>query len=201
MTVQPSDVMRATATMDANGILVQSVWHVIALGITASSDSDVHNEIAARIDSCYATLTALLKTTYDFQTITTWNVTQDRPMLVGGWPSLTSGLSTADQMTPQDCIYCKFSTGTARSQGRKKLGPFVTTARSASGIPEGVALAAVAAFGAAALVPWVFAGGILAFGAWRDDTKPGGPLFSVFSGHIVGSYFRSQRSRYPDAGP
>jgi len=201
MAVLPGDIIRCTASMDANGILVQSVWHVICLGISTSSDSDIHAEIAARIDSCYATIVHLQKTTFDFNSITTWNVTQDRPMLVGGWPSVGSGTSSGEQMPPETCMYMKFATGTARSQGRKKLGPFVTTARGPQGLPEASAYAALAAFGVAALTPWIYASGILAFGNWRDDTKPDGPLFSVWSGAIVGSYFRSQRSRYPDAGP
>lgn len=201
MAFTDGDVARVTASMDISGVLVQGVFHVQAIGTSPATDAEALTDFAARIDSAYATLIALLTNEYDFNYINAFNVTEDAPMGEVGWPTLVTGSSIADNMPPHTAFTQLYPTHTARSQGRKFLGPFSTDARSDSGYPSAAVIAAGAAFGTALLAPWLFLGGQLVFGNWRDDTKPDGPLFSPWISWRNTSYFRTMRRRYPDAGP
>lgn len=194
------DVARVTCVMDIEGSSVQSVWHIKADGIDPSNDADSLAEFAARLDAAYDELTGFLTAEYDFDWIQAFNVTEDSPMGLISWPTLVSGDQVTDNMPPAVAYNVLFPTDTARSQGRKFLGPFSVDARNALGGVNGSLLTAATAFRAVVMDPWLFANGVLLFGNYRYPVDEEEPVFSRWTSSKNGSFFRTNRRRYPDRG-
>lgn len=200
MSYVDGDIARVTCVMDIDGSSVQSVWHIMADGIDPSNDADSLDEFAARLDAAYDEMIGKFTASYDFDWIQAFNVIEDSPMGLVSWPTLVTGSDVTDDMPPAVAYNVLFPTDTARSQGRKFLGPFGTTARSAEGHPSAALITAATAFRAVIMDPWLFANGVLLFGNYRYpvDEVPG--LFSRWTASKNGSYFRQNRRRYPDRG-
>jgi hypothetical protein len=127
------DVIRVTAKMsyDAGTAAVQNVYHFVCTFDADQSDSAVHYTLASTLESAYTYLLPFLRSTLKFDTIQTWNETQDRPMIEDAWPTLVDGDETSiDAYAAQAAPLVLFGTNAARSQGRKYLPPVIESAVS-----------------------------------------------------------------------
>jgi hypothetical protein len=131
-TCADSDIVRVTAKMSysTGAGQVQNVYHcILYLPTGPAADSVVHDAIAGALDTAYTYLNTQIRNSLLYDTIETWNVTQDRPMVEADWPVLAAGEASADDPgAPQVAPLVKFTTPAARSQGRKFLPPVIETA-------------------------------------------------------------------------
>ena len=191
MTVSPSDIVRITAKMSFNANDVQNVWHVKHLGVTNVDDEDFVTACAAWMEDVYTEVLTSQSTALLYETIEMFNVTDDAPIDEVDWPTLTAGTSAGQSEPPQVALLLKFSTATARSQGRKYFGVPTESDIDAAGALANDTILDLVSAGAEALAGFTAAGQGFACGNYRED-----PLrFAVWLSAIVGTYAATQRRR------
>jgi hypothetical protein len=189
--VNIGDIIRATCKCEAGAGKedVQNVYHLMMAGGMAE-DSEVHEYIAAALDTAYTNIADEIPDDVSFTSIQTWNVTQDRPMLESAWPVLTVGGAGADQTPYPVAPLVLFPTGAARSQGRKFLPPF-----SEGGMTNGLLTAGVmtklAGYAADILSNVVGPDWLAIFGNW----SPSKARFADWVGAILTDILATQRRR------
>jgi hypothetical protein len=152
---EDGDVIRLTAKMsyDSGTAQVQNVYHLVCNFTASQTDSTVQYVLASMLESAYSYLLPFLRSTLKFDTIQTWNVTQDRPMVEDTWPTLVDGDETSiDAYAAQAAPLVLFNTAAARSQGRKYLPPVIESAVSDYGTLSGTLLTAIANFASVLLI-------------------------------------------------
>jgi hypothetical protein len=168
-TCDSADIIRVTAKMSYNTGAddIQNVYFFkLAQAGGAVDDAVVHAGIASALDTAYAYIQARLPTTTTFDTIQTWNVTQDRPMLEAVWPTMNHGTGTGEAMPAQCAPLCLFNTASPRSQGRKYL-PFMRESDMSAGVLSSSTLTAIALWIATILTGATYSGGSATAGNWN----------------------------------
>jgi len=186
------DIVRVTAKFLFHGTEDYSnVYHAQCALTGAASDASVHAAIAAKLDSQYDYVVPFQSLAFDYTTIETWNVTQDRPMVEAAWPSLTAGEATGDALPAQCAALTLFGTNTARSQGRKFLAGFMESMSDSGGEILGTLLTALAQYASGLIVPMTITEGEMQFGNWSVDLA----RFADWASSKIGTVWRTQRRR------
>jgi hypothetical protein len=185
------DVVRVTAKMSwASGASqIQNVYHIKVL-TGGNTDALVHSEIADALDDAYTELLGSIPDVIDFDTIETFNITQDAPMVEDAWPTLTEGAVSGESLPAQCAPLVLFNTATARSQGRKFL-PFVLESGQSGGSLSAGVLEDMANYAAALIGDIVGTSWSGKFGNYNDDLVRFAPWVSALVKDIV----RTQRRR------
>lgn len=195
---QDGDVVRVTCKMSHYGgaDTVQNRYFVKLQMNSPLQDSQCHDAIADHFDTAYGEIAPGVTDGVTFDSIETWNITQDRPMVEDGWPTLTVGLDGGQPCPAQSAPVILFNTAAPRSQGRKFL-PFPSEGhQSAAGILDGTYLGYMADFGAALLQAIVLADGYGLTGNWSKKYSRFAPWISA----VVKSVLRTQRRRVHGVG-
>lgn len=190
------DIIRVTAKMSANsGVdLFQNVYHLLFAGSPAE-DNIVHDAIALVLDDAYSYPENGWPTTIDADSISSWNLTQDRPMIEAAWPSFGGGTGAGDSVPYQCAPLVLFETDTARSQGRKYLPP-VTEALQTNGVLSSAMTDQLVFFAAEFLGGVIGSGWSALFGNWNPDLA----RFATWTDALIKSIIRTQRRRVPGVG-
>jgi len=185
------DIIRVTAKLawSSGTNDIQNVYHLQHSGDTAD-DEDVHAAIANVLDDAYTYFNEYVPSLTSYETIETWNVTQDRPMVEDGWPVLDAGTGAGDQLPSQVAPLVLFNTATARSQGRKFLPSPIETAQAGSVLVAGI-LSEIADY-TVELLDGVDGGTwTLSFGNYNVNLSRFAPWISA----VVKTILRTQRRR------
>lgn len=169
MTVNSGDILRVTAKMYMGVVDVQNVYHIQAQSTGEVSDEDAVDEIKARLNAAYAELVPQQTDTLQYDTIEIFNVTQDKPIDEVTWPTLTDGDVVGDMLPSQMSGLVRFTTQTARSQGRKFIGGVIEGDNDSDGLPDTDILTALADYAADLLAAWLVGSGSFAFGNYNVD--------------------------------
>lgn len=190
------DVVRIVAQMthNAGSDILQNVYHAQYSGPT-TTELNFHQQMDDWLEDAYDNLLAQLPDDVEFDTITTFNVTQGRPMYTLAWPTLTAGNNLGDYLPAQIAPLAKFTTFAPKSQGRKYL-PFLAETASTGGILEAAALAAVSAFASHLITGFSVDFGTAVLGNWNPTLA----RFAEWVGAIVDEVVRTQRRRVPGVG-
>lgn len=190
------DILRVTAKLAYNSGVddIQNVYHLQYVGAT-ETDAVVHAAIATVLNTAYGEIIVRIPSTTTFESIETWNVTQDRPMVEDDWPTLTVGQTASDPLPAQCSCLVLFDTNAPRSQGRKYL-PFFTEGLSTAGILSGATLNDVADY-IAVLLSEVDGGTWAAiFGNWSPTLE----RFAAWISGAAQAIVRTQRRRVRGVG-
>lgn len=151
MAVGQFDVFKVVARMRINGTdEAINVWHAQIINVGAPTDEEVVEDLADKLDTLYALVDHLMANNLTFEDITVFSVTEDRPIGVTTWPTLTVGLTTSDMLPAGIAALVTFPTGVTRSFGKKFLPAFTEGGRTEDGWVTAT-LTALAAFGVEAL--------------------------------------------------
>lgn len=197
-TVILNDVVRIAARMkyaDVDDIV--NVYHYKLTSTTAGpGDSVAMNALADQLEDIYTPILGLMTTDTKFEDITFYNVTQDRPMGVLAWPTLTQGSGTGDGLPPGCAALITSYTATKRTYGRKFFGVIEET-EQADGILTSAAQTSLAT-AAAELLDLVVVAAISTFtpGTYRPDTG----TFAPFIEAVVRAAIAYQRRRKAGVG-
>lgn len=195
--INAGDILRVTCKMHANNVGqdIQNVFHYKHYGDSAT-DTAWFTACATLMDTAYDALKTQIPNDVTFESIAVWDITQDRPVYEGSWPTLTAGTATADPLPSQTAALALFTSDKARSQGRKYLPPFAENACDTNGkLTSGAT---------AALVTWI-ADVLLYVAAVNWHSVPGNwsPTKVRFAQWLAGlaqDYFRTQRRRVEGVG-
>jgi hypothetical protein len=193
--VSPFDIIRITCKMTVNGGAsdVQNVFHTECILASELPDEDVHDAIASALDTAYGLMNSHFPGDLDYNTIETWNVSQDRPMIEDVWPVRTSGGGAGETEPPQTAPLVLFNTQVARSQGRKFLPPLTEAHVGALGELASGSKTDLASWAAAILGGWAIdAYNQGYFGNWNAALARFAPWYSA----IVNFYVATQRRRH-----
>lgn len=195
-TTVDGDIIRVTAKMTYNAGVddVQNVYHMKFDG-PDMVDEDVHTMIAGYLNTAYDYIKGLSTTDVEFETIETWNLTQDRPMIENTWPTLTAGTGTGQSSPQQGAPLCLFNTASPRSQGRKFLPPPTETVWEGDSISS-TALAAIVNWANVILGGASYGSNSLLPGNWSKKYTRFAPWISG----IVETVLRTQRRRVRGVG-
>jgi len=196
MPVNSGDIMRVTCKFSAASNQIQNVFHAQWLGTVPVSDGGMLTQLANRLDTIYKLIDDYLTDDMSADTIDAWNVTQDYPMGVTTWPTLTGGLGTGAVTSWQSCALLLLYTAAPRSQGRKYLGILTEAAITNASELESLAGLAVLQFGIDLLVPVPAGDGYVNFGTYRKEPF----RFAPFTTPGVSTVVRSQNRRQPGRG-
>lgn len=197
-TVVDNDIIRITCKMSYNSGVddIRNVYHTRSQGTLSQDDETVHDGLADALDDAYTEVNSMFATAIRYDTIETWNVTQDRPMFEKAWPTLTTGANGTTSAPAQVAPLVLFNTNTARSQGRKYL-PFPCQDQlTGIGLLDAGSLADMANFLAAILTGW--AGGLQSgeFGNWNKVYN----RFAPWVSGLIAGVLRTQRRRVRGVG-
>jgi hypothetical protein len=198
--VYDGDIIRVTANMswNAGADQVVNTYHTKANLFSGNySDASVHTAIADALDTAYTALNTWISSAVTYDSIETWNLTQDRPMGVTAWPTLTTGDATGEMYAAQCAPLLLMYTLAPRSQGRKYLPPTTESFVSLGGTLNAAILAGIAAFGAALLDGWEITP--LNAGAWGNWNKVL-VRFAEWVAGVVETRLRTQRRRVEGVG-
>lgn len=196
MAVNNGDVLRVTAKMSILGNDVQNTYHIRSSSNTPVDDTTAVTEITNRIDNAYGYLADEQAGDFTYDTIEVFNVTQDRPMGEYNWPTRTTGTSVDFSLPFQTSGLVLFPTTTARSQGRKYVGPFVENASDSSASPDATVVTAMLNYALALVAAWLVGDGEFEFGNWSYDKF----RFAEWLAPIVREVWRTQRRRAAGVG-
>jgi hypothetical protein len=196
MGVNNNDIIRATAKMSINGEAVQNVFHFRYQGDDDEPDQDVHDAINVELDDAYDIIDHVLCDVLDFDSIETFNITQDAPINESAWDTLTSGQSTADPTAYQNSALVLFPTGTARSQGRKYIAGWAKTAMDNDSTWGSTVVSLLLTFGLALATGTTTTNGTLKPGNWNETLA----RFAEWAGATVNEIVKTQRRRSPGVG-
>jgi hypothetical protein len=152
MTVAVGSVVKITARLRwAGKVDVQNVYHAQLASGSALDDGDARDDLAAWLETIYTPLLGEFPTSLVFEDIDFYNVSQDYPMGVEPWPTLTAGTGALDiQATGVAAVITAF-TFYVRSRGRKFFGPLPETS-----VLDGVLTSATMINLASAAAAWIF---------------------------------------------
>jgi len=196
MAVENNDVLRVSCKMSLFGQDVQNVFYIRNNGAGSVDDTTAVTEVLARLDSAFVLQNGEITNNLSYDSIEIFNITQDRPMGEYAWPTLTVGGAVSEALPNQVSGLVLFPTTTARSQGRTYLGGHVEGNNSSTGVPDGGALAAMAAWAAALIAPWLVGGGEFEFGNWSSEKL----RFAAYVSSLVRDVWRTQRRRAQGVG-
>lgn len=193
------DILRVTAKMSFNSgaAQVQNVYHTQCIFTTAQTDAATHVGVEQALNDAYTNLIARLPDTLDFDTIETWNLTQDRPMIEDTWPSLVAGTNGGQMCPPQTAPLVLFTTAVARSQGRKYLPPSNEGNVLGGGLIDSLLEASMVDYAADMLIGWTISSGN--YGVW-GNWNVALARFAVWKAAIIKDRLRTQRRRVPGVG-
>jgi len=194
---QIDDVVKVTASFQWDDTEeFQNVFHVSHKGTAGVSDNLFHAEVEDWLESAYTTLLAYLSTKLDFASITTYNVTQDRPMYQTAWPTLTQGSDAGDPLPTQCAALVSMPTGVKKVVGKKYV-PGATETNSISGGSLSAAFkTALANFAAVIIADWV--SGVITVRAGTYNTITA--VFNDVVSALIDDLFRTQRRRVQGVG-
>lgn len=149
MAVNQNDILRVAARMHlgTHGDLV-NVYHFRKSDATPQTDGETRVDLSLWIDELYDEIDNYLSVDLDFIDINYFNVTQDRPLGSGLWPTLVAGTRTGHPLPAQLAVFLQGNTGYSRNWARKFIGGFSENENSATGFLEALLLSAMAGFAA-----------------------------------------------------
>lgn len=196
MPVSAGDILRVVAKMSYEANDIQNVYHLFADASSSLSDDQIVLEIAQWLDDAYAEIDQHYPDTLTFDTVAVWNVTTDTFLGERGWPTLTNGGSTVNDMPSQVSPLILFNTGINRSQGRKFLGPTGTSVLDTNGTASSQWLSDAAVWAAEILAGVVLSDANLLPGNWNEAKN----RFARWLVAIVRDFLATQRRRYRGSG-
>jgi hypothetical protein len=182
----------------AASVDIQNTFTVRLYSAGSLTDADAKADLAEWLDDIYTEINTILPTSLDYVDIDFFNITQDAPMGVDFWPTLTTGNGGSAEVVATGVSYVITAfTNVVRAHGRKFFGPPVAGA-IASGVFNSTAMAALAA----AMAVWIspFNGGTSGEpwvpGIWSRTLS----LFRVFRDVVVRNVPGYQRRRKQGVG-
>jgi hypothetical protein len=137
VTVNDQDILRISARMNnANTGDMVNVYHVKAEILDTITDEEAVDECAAYMEEIYSILDNVMSNDWVFQDINVFNVTQDKPVGVSTWPTLTDGDSSAAALPPQLTSFVRGLSGLSRNWARKFWGGFTEDMNTGDGFME-----------------------------------------------------------------
>ena len=122
MTVNSNDISRVTAKMKFHGAdAVQNVYHVQNISPTGVDDDDYRTHISKWLDAAYQCINGLLHNGITYDTISIYNITQDRPLPDVDWDTLTVGALAENDLPAGVAALITFDTDTKKITGKKYL--------------------------------------------------------------------------------
>ena len=196
--VSNGDVVRVTANMSYQGASdIINVFHCVAELTVDVDDAVFMGDVGAEVDANYALIVQDLTDDLKFENIEFYNVTDDRPMGVITWPTLTVGLETTSQpVATQMCGQVNFLTGVKRSQGRKYIGGYSELANTGGGFLQVGVQGRLENYGAQFAQGQTITGGTIYWGHYKTGTT----IFRQWTGYIVPSLMSTQRRRKQNVG-
>lgn len=199
MTVNVNDVIRVTARLEWNGAVdVQNTFTARCSAAGGVTDSNAKADLAEWVDDIYTALNSIMPTSLDYIDIDFFNITQDVPMGVDFWPTLTVGGGGTDEVAATGVAYVITAfTNVVRVHGRKFFGPVIS-----GGIVDGVFSSGVMTALASAMAIWIapFNGGTSGEpwvpGVWSRALS----LFRAFRDVVVRNIPGYQRRRKQGVG-
>jgi hypothetical protein len=134
MTVVDGDVFRVAARMSVGEDDVVNVFHLAVVTGGPQTDANAVTDILDRIEDIYSLIHGLMPDTQVFQDIKIDQVeyVSGEPRIVRnlgvyGWPTLTTGLSVAEELPAQISALCTFRTIQPKTLAKKYWGRMVET--------------------------------------------------------------------------
>jgi hypothetical protein len=151
--VNDGDILRISAHMQlASAGAVDNVFTCRWNGLFSAADADVMIHIGNYMEEIYSEFSSIQVTSLTYETISAYNVTQDRPMPIIAWPSLVAGSSVGDPQPSGVAAFAFLRTGLPRTLARKFFGGLSDGAFVAGDIEPSVAVLFLAGL-AVMLVP------------------------------------------------
>lgn len=195
MAVNDGDIIRVTAKMSWGGSDLQNVYHAQYSGGT-QDDATIETALLNSQNALYDHIKSHYPSSFSFDTISIFNVTQDRPMTEEPFPALTVGTGSGAMGALQLAPLVKFGTETARSQGRKYLPPIIESIQTEGGTFNSTVLSNLIVYGAAAIVDLVVGTGIIRYGNYNSTLA----RFAEWTTVIIDDILRTQRRRVQGVG-
>jgi hypothetical protein len=144
MTVQPTDIIRASAKMVILGQLQENVYHYrySPTGF-AMDDSEAVSTLLNGLEGFYGEISDLQSEDLAYASVDFFNVSQASPMGEYPWPTLEAGALTDFVLALQLAAVLRFPTSVTRTQGRKFIGGMCESAVDSYGYIETVVLASL----------------------------------------------------------
>jgi hypothetical protein len=137
-TTVTDDVIRVTAHMLTGSVPLHNVFYYKCDFSAPQTDDDVMQAAALQVDTMFAHIVAKLSQYIYFIDIAGFNVTQDRPMVSRGWPTLTVGGDVASQVMANGvCGLILADTGYSRSRPKKFISGFTEANISGNSLASG----------------------------------------------------------------
>jgi hypothetical protein len=193
--VHDQDVLRVTARLKHALQDQQNVYHLRWFG-SDTDPFDLADDIADWLDAAYSEFQPEVPMGTTYYDIEVWNVTQDEPIAVLDWPTLTVGGASSNPFPLQTAPLVLFNTTTARSQGRKYLPSLTEGASAGDGILSAGVIAMIADFAVAILSDVIGTGGYASAGNWNEVLE----RFAVWASGAISYYLRTQRRRVQGVG-
>ena len=197
MPLAAGDVMRITVKMSWALSDVQNVYHLQASGVSANSDDTILGEIISDLETAYAQYFSLIDDAFTWDSLSVYNLTQDRFMGEDSFVGLSAGGDTSTYPIPIQCAaMVRFPTGTLGSQGRKFLAGWTVNDLDSDSTLNSTAFNAVSLYAAQMLNGCTGSDWSGDYGNWNDDLV----RFVPWVRAIVNQYLCTQRRRRPGVG-
>jgi len=119
------DILRIVADMSVGvGVTIENVYHVKVNSAGGVSDAQALDDMGDYLEDIYSEINGHMTDSLEYDSYKVTNITADVELGAQGWPTLTAGLSTADQVADGIAGVASFRTSTPGHQGRKFWGPF-----------------------------------------------------------------------------
>lgn len=137
--VDVGDVLRVTANMTlGRGQDCENVYYFRQEGLGAATDTQAIADVGQFLDDLYGFFVGDLGSGVTFVDIAYFNVTQQRPMVSGLWPTQTVGGSGAQGLPAGAAALVGLPTGVLRIRGRKYFGGFTEAGNDGDVLSSGV---------------------------------------------------------------
>jgi hypothetical protein len=189
--VQSGDVIRITDKMTLFANAQNNVYHVTYSGPTFVDSDTLLADIKTWMEAIHGDLAATQVSQLTYDSVDAYNLTQDAPMGELPMTTTTEGEVTGDSLPMQTAAVIRFTTGVARSQGRKFFGGFAEGAQADGGILQAGPLATLAIV--AALI-------LDGFSSGSGDCVPGNystalTRFAPYAAALINTVMGTQRRR------
>lgn len=106
MTIETGDLVKATAKMNNQGLAaVQNVYHLYIANDNSATQANIRASIAQYVEDIYGNFDTYIPTTYNFVTISLYNVNKTISEPDVDWPTLTAGSATGDPLPEGTAVF------------------------------------------------------------------------------------------------
>lgn len=194
--VEPGDIVLIRAKQLMASEKVMNTYYVRHSGGTAVSFNTYHSACLNWMQGAYDLINNLLHEDWASDTISTYNITQDLPMLESDWLSSLTGEGTTDSLPLQNAALVTFPTDAKRSLGKKFIVGIAEAMSGGGGTLTSTFITALQGFAADILAGHTQGDAEVQSGNWRVLTEN----FVPYVGAIVEALISSQRRRKPGVG-